>query len=316
MFEDRIKYVRDVIERARAVFVVSNLATLLCLAALFNTYFSWIRHLPSRPGLSEAKMNALLRAQYSDLMVVSAPVLGIKVFGADLAPVSAGAMFVLSIWLFYAFRREQHSVGKLILEVSSRIPGRRNEEAPKAPRATRSWRERRRERFSDGAGLALEVEKGDLDRARHVLFSLSTAFVFVTTERDRAFGHGEDDGDDDDYRQEAPDLIVWAKKALLWAPCWVIVLCLFTDVATLVFPSVIAAEGAPRLGDQLSSAEWLDFSMRFVLSALVAILVYVVLKDVDYYSRWTQRLYRALYLAVERATASPEVAIENGAGEV
>lgn len=53
------------------------------------------------------------------MKVSSIPLLGLKVFGGDLGLLSAIAMLVLSVWLYYAFRREQHCVARLIMRVGS-----------------------------------------------------------------------------------------------------------------------------------------------------------------------------------------------------
>lgn len=62
---------------------------------------------------------ALIRSNVSDLKISSVPVLGLKIFGGDLGVVSSVAMLVLSVWLYYAFRREQHCVARLVLRVAA-----------------------------------------------------------------------------------------------------------------------------------------------------------------------------------------------------
>ncbi|MDX1999050.1 MAG: hypothetical protein SF066_15140, partial [Thermoanaerobaculia bacterium] len=210
-FEQRVKSVQAVVLRTRTVFLIANLATLVSLASLFNTYGSWIRHLPERDSIKNDPVMhaAVVRAHVSDLMVVSVPALGLKLFAADLGVVASGGMLILSVWLYYSFRREQHSIGRLILDVA---------EQP------------------DKTAPTLVIKANRLDDASYVLNELASVFVFITSDKDRAIG----DSEEERFAQEGPPIAVWAKQLLLESPFWVVLLCGAADLASLVLPSVIS----------------------------------------------------------------------------
>lgn len=71
-------------------------------------------------GLDPVKREAFVDGQVRDLMIVSVPIVGLKFFAGDLGVVSSAGTPIIAVWMYYAFRREQHSVGRVILEVAER----------------------------------------------------------------------------------------------------------------------------------------------------------------------------------------------------
>jgi len=276
-FDQRVKSVQAVVLRTRTVFLIANLATLVSLAALFNTYASWIRHLPERDSIKTYPHmhEAVVRAQVSDLMVVSVPVLGLKLFAADLGIVASGGMLILSVWLYYSFRREQHSIGHLIFDVA---------EQP------------------DKNTDVLFVKTNRLEDAKHVLHELAAVFVFVTTDKDRAVG----DPDGELFAEEGPPVVVWAKRRLLDSPFWVVLLCGAADLSSLVLPSVISS-GSQPLWDTLTTAQQFEAAGRLMITFIMAFVIRENLKKVKYFYDWTQILYRSLVRAVAERSGSKEV---------
>jgi hypothetical protein len=277
-FEQRVKSVQAVVLRTRTVFLIANLATLVSLAALFNTYASWIRHLPARDAIraDQYMLEAVVRAQVGDLMVVSVPVLGLKFFAADLGLVASGGMLILSVWLYYSFRREQHSIGRLIFDVAEQ---------------------------QDKSTDLLTVKADRLEDAEFVLNELASVFVFVTSDKDRAIG----DPERELFAEEGPPIVVWAKRRLLESPFWVVLLCGAADLASLVLPSVIAS-GKQTLWNSLTTFQQVEASGRIAITLVMAFVIRENLKKADYFFNWTQILYRSLGHAIAKLSGQETTA--------
>lgn len=277
--KEEIQWVREVIERTRFAFLVSNLASLIVLVALFNTYASWMNHVRERadPGMAPA----LIRSNVSDLMISSVPILGLKIFGGDLGILSAIAMLVLSVWLYYAFRREQHSVARLILKFST----------------IGTSSEKRMSAFSGGAprDVSVRLRSEDPQDAEYLLWALSTSFLFTTSKIDRAIGSSELER----YDEEGPGIAVVAKSILVFAPVYVVLLVLIADAVSLFLPSLIG--GDQSLWLDLSDAEKVEVCIRLAVSASIVLLIVKVLRRAAYFAGWTQTLYRGLAMAVHTA---------------
>jgi hypothetical protein len=263
-FETRVRSVQEVIRRARTVFLVANLATVIALATLFNTYGSWLRHIPDREGLDPVRREAFVEGQVRDLMVVSVPVLGLKFFAADLGIVSSGGMLIIAVWMYYAFRREQHSVGRIILDVAS---------LSAAP-----------------SPLKLSLIPDRREEAQFLLSELSAAFVFVTTEKDRAVG----DPARELYPGEGPPAAVLAKNWLLTGPAWIVLLCCVLDAASLALPSVIHHGERVSLWSRLNGLQQAEAAARIALAVVMFGVIVRILQRARYFNEWTQRFYRAL----------------------
>jgi len=104
------------VNRARYVFLTISVAGVLILSAEFNLSIPWLRNVLARPGLPEEVRMKIQEFIWKDLYVVSMPILGIKFSAFDLGIIGTTALAVLSVWLFYCARRENHVIGAIAAE--------------------------------------------------------------------------------------------------------------------------------------------------------------------------------------------------------
>jgi hypothetical protein len=117
----RIEAARVAHERTRLAFFASTVVSLAILAAGWNAYFSFYYDfasgLPSFEGGSgtESLQKEILAEWVRSRMINISP-LGIRV-GVDDAPLLGGfALVVSAIWLFYSIRRENFTIGMLLVD--------------------------------------------------------------------------------------------------------------------------------------------------------------------------------------------------------
>ncbi len=127
--EQLILSVREATNRTRTVFLFVNLSALVILIALFNTTWSWQRHInfKERPYTSYVKQVGLdsgknesdneLRKHYADIyferQYFTIPLLGIRISESDLTIFSPTAFLIFTTWFFFALRRENHLVSNV-----------------------------------------------------------------------------------------------------------------------------------------------------------------------------------------------------------
>jgi hypothetical protein len=272
-FEQKVIAATQSVARARTVFLISNIAAIIIVAANFNLYFSWLRNMivrPVDPAYQEV-LKAIARARIEDTAIISVPLVGMKFFAADIGILSAVSMLVLSIWMYYSFRREQHTVGRIVLEVK---------DGPETG-DLESWR----------------VAPQRLARAQYLLYALSAAFLFTTSSRSRlAIGDPKrvDEKPDPELRSAR-----WMTAVLIWAPCWTIVLSLALDIASMFFPSSLLS--GPPLQSVLARKHELEAYIRFGATGLLALLVGWIVLNVNYHHIWTSKVYVALAQMVRLA---------------
>lgn len=304
-----IDWVRSVIERTRSAFLVANVASLIVLVALFNVYITSMQYVRGREAenarilvhqqrdqtpeeklsldLSVKRLEALVRSDIQDLKVSSIPLLGLKVFGGDLGLLSAIAMLVLSVWLYYAFRREQHCVARLIMRVGSIAMD--DEKSGKM-----------HDYFNGGAPQQVRValRNEDPECGEHVLWALSTSFLFTTSKIDQAVGEGRK-AEVNRYAEEGPPVAIVAKYILFFAPFYVVMLALLADVTSLFWPSKLI--GGDSLWSAMNSGEQASVVMKTFVCACIIVLIHNVVRRAVYFAVWTQTIYRGLALAVHNA---------------
>jgi hypothetical protein len=127
-FAKNVESVLETISRARAAFFVANLSTVIIFTAVYNMYFTWLRHLLKRnPALIEdalAKevaqktLEALVQTRVTETTMLSIPVLGSRVAAADIGIFAALACTILAMWLYFAFRNENRAVAALTHQIS------------------------------------------------------------------------------------------------------------------------------------------------------------------------------------------------------
>jgi hypothetical protein len=134
------------ISRARYIFVAMNVTGALLLAAQFNACLPWIRNTLIRArGGPEAEL--LLKTLYSELAVVSAPVLGVKFSVFDLSLIGPATLTLFALWLYHGLRREYIAVDATL-------------------------------------GYSEAALSTDLDAATYLYQGIAHSFVFTATEED------------------------------------------------------------------------------------------------------------------------------------
>jgi hypothetical protein len=309
LFLARVSATLETISRARWIFLVSNLATLVIIGANINAYLSWSRHFPARyvrelerrdasvpavaihPRADASPLAALpadsipakrqleefLRASINhrfETLAITLPVIGLRMSISDVGLLASITMVIVSLWLYYALRHEQHSVGRIIAEVSE-------------PALSES---------GDPIRGQYVVIPTALERARQVAFALSSRFMFVTGEREDAV----DESTPDDVLMRPPRAAENANRILLWAPFWVLVGSTVIDLTSLFWPSSLIA-GA-RLWDELQPRQGLEALLRIGVTSLAASIVFPLVRRALYFARNTELVYRGLTRAIGDAT--------------
>lgn len=275
-FRSRVDHCLESISRARAVFLISNIGVIIVLAANFNLYGTWLRRLVTRtaaPGY-ERMPEAVARARIEDTSIVSVPLLGLKFFVGDVGLIAAVAFFVLSIWMYYALRREQHSVGKLAAELLEPPPSRLSTKGRARP--------------------------GMEARTKFAAYALSTRFLFVTTGGGGAVG--------DDARKREP-VLAHAFWLLDLAPAWVVFLSGVLDLLSLPYSSALL----PCSHGSVASCDpdfWPgEASVRIILTMFGSFAIAWVVNKYRYFHKWTERWYKridnASHCVLDSVTSSP-----------
>jgi hypothetical protein len=114
---------KSAIGRCRWIFGAINVAAVLILSSVFNQYLPYMRYTYQRAQHSTDKeaLKVLTDFVWGDLSTVSIPLLGIKFSAFDLAVIGAVGMAVLTMWLYYAVRREHHVISQLADEAERTI---------------------------------------------------------------------------------------------------------------------------------------------------------------------------------------------------
>src|SRR4051794_21201019 len=85
------------INRARYVFIVSNITGILILVGLFNSTFAWLRNAIERAKGRSDLVSHLQKTLYEDLWTINIPLLGSKISVFDLSIVASTALLVISV---------------------------------------------------------------------------------------------------------------------------------------------------------------------------------------------------------------------------
>lgn len=122
----RIEGAREAIKRTRLALLASTIASLTIFIAEYNSAFSWYRRFPMResfpnnPVTIEAFKKVL--EQYVESRVINISLLGIHVAVSDLAILGSLALFMASLWLFFSIRRENHTIGSILVDTQNESP--------------------------------------------------------------------------------------------------------------------------------------------------------------------------------------------------
>ncbi|MBI1903509.1 MAG: hypothetical protein HYS13_20590 [Planctomycetia bacterium] len=100
-------------------FAATQITSLILLIAVWNGYLSWTRFaFAFRPEFSKNEVTEHLQreqlAEWVESRSVSIPVLGIRVGISDASILGSLTLFITSLWLYFALRRENHEIGTLL----------------------------------------------------------------------------------------------------------------------------------------------------------------------------------------------------------
>jgi hypothetical protein len=114
----RLEGAKEAIKRTRLAFLVSTIASLAILITVWNAYVSWDRRFPlldKLPSNDVAKeVDTQFLHQYADSTAITVSLLGIRVGVSDLSVLGSLSLLVLSLWLFFSIRRENHTIAELL----------------------------------------------------------------------------------------------------------------------------------------------------------------------------------------------------------
>jgi hypothetical protein len=120
-FKMRIDAIRDATSRNRWIYATATISAVAQMLAAFNLLFSWLRTFPlsGRPFPKDpvvAELQKAMLRNWVDSHFISIPLLGLKFSITDASVVGSFLLCILSVWLFFSMRRENHLIGQTLTE--------------------------------------------------------------------------------------------------------------------------------------------------------------------------------------------------------
>lgn len=120
--EVQLDAVKKAQQRTRYSFVVATVASVALIVATYNAHISWYRGFAVGDKLVEntKDLSTLYTVQKSllegwvDSQMIAVPLLGVKVGIGDAALLGSFSLFIIAIWLYYTWRRENYAVAYLL----------------------------------------------------------------------------------------------------------------------------------------------------------------------------------------------------------
>lgn len=104
--------------RCRWIVSAVTICSVALLTACYNLYFSWLRAIALMDNWGTPPVVAKAQEQLVGLWVdsgfISIPLLGIKFHVVDGTIIGSIGLTVLSVWLYYAMRRDNHLIGRAL----------------------------------------------------------------------------------------------------------------------------------------------------------------------------------------------------------
>jgi hypothetical protein len=218
------------VRRSRYVFATIQVTGVAMLASQFNATIPWLRNAIERidraqrviPGVYSDLKELISDEIWRDLNVVAFPIVGIKFSVYDMSVIGAVTMSVLGQWLFFAMRRENHSIRSVVGEARTALAAGRRPRQGDAP----------------------------VEKAKYLYYSVAHYFVFTTiTQIDSLDGNPE--------RRAS-----FSVRVLLFMPFWIPLLAVSVDVLSLcLVPPVRTLEGR-ALWFQLTGPQQVEAGLR------------------------------------------------------
>ncbi len=107
---------RDSMRRCRWILSAVSIASLAVFVTCWNVYFSWLRSIVMKNEWGKPETVAESQKRLLDMWVdsgyLSVPIIGVKLHISDAAFLGSIALAILTLWLFYAMRRQNHLIGR------------------------------------------------------------------------------------------------------------------------------------------------------------------------------------------------------------
>ena len=120
----RLDAVKEASTRSRIALLACTVAALCLLIVDYNMYLSWNRDFalqvdgPTTPAGPELARTKFAQEQLVSNWVASTstdmPLLGSRVNASDATVLGGGALYFLTLWLFYSMRRENRLIGSIL----------------------------------------------------------------------------------------------------------------------------------------------------------------------------------------------------------
>jgi hypothetical protein len=114
----RLDGVSEAQKRTRTAFLASIIVSLAIIITAWKAYFSWYRVFPQQAKRADNEVTKDAQQKLTEEWVrslkVSIPILGIYVGISDGSVLGALSLYIISTWLFFSVRRENHIIGELL----------------------------------------------------------------------------------------------------------------------------------------------------------------------------------------------------------
>lgn len=128
VFEMLCNRVESAAQRSRWILLVSIVISLAQIGSAYNFTFGFLRDYTEyvvfeiiNKGLTPNELQSAMMKTWIDQLSVNVNLVGLKFSVADASLVGSIALLIISTWLFYASRRENHLIGNTLI-VSSTEP--------------------------------------------------------------------------------------------------------------------------------------------------------------------------------------------------
>ncbi|PCC74080.1 hypothetical protein SAMN02745121_07521 [Nannocystis exedens] len=264
-----LKATTQSIARSRATLTLACVVGILVIIATFNLYFTWLRDILDRSfDLHDPRQRAMfdnaMRVRFFDTAVMNVPFLGVRVFSGDINLVGAIAVNVMIAWMANAFRKSNHSLGRLLQRAGFHYQDGR----PKI-----------------GAGRDLSAP------STYLFHVLSSEYLFINAQTDDVASRLMSSSASS--RRSGFQV----EKLLIWIPAFSLMFAFAADLISMFFKSVLVPTTTQSVRDATSDQLWL---VRIVAIPLLG-LIYATIKtsQTAAYQRDSQELFDHLSEAVE-----------------
>jgi hypothetical protein len=121
----RVAASRDAQKRTRGVFLVATVVSISLLIGLYNSYFSWYIHIVDKikssttaPTTQESWIEQELVNGFVAANRITISLMGVNIGMSDAAVLGSASLCIITVWWFYAARRENHLIAELLTDAT------------------------------------------------------------------------------------------------------------------------------------------------------------------------------------------------------